>query len=712
LKIDRLSLGFGHFLALFSLAVSQPIFDLLGKNVEFFLFRESTMFEIMLYTIVIGLFVPLLLFIPTSLLSRVNARLSSLLFAVWTVAFFVLFSLVLAKTLGLENSIVTIFAALFSGLFAATIYYRRGLFHRLIGYMLIIAVVAPVFFLWNSYSSLSDSAASGSGEIKISRSDIPVFVLVFDELPLSVLLDSSHNIDATRYPNFARLAATATWYRNASTIADATALAIPAILTGNKPTPTQDGAEVASTAVNYPRTLFSMLHSTHNIEASETITKLCPARICAPEKSRNISRASQLLSAGADTAVVYLHLVSPEIFAQYLPPISSNWGGFVGGSQTFSWDGMFYSEEQVDEAVASISTATLNDFHYIHMNMPHHPWIHYASGKRYRSSYFANNLNPLGVDWYYANGHLWGVDEDALAVSRQRQSLQVAYSDKLLGRFLDAIEKSGHFEDALIFVLADHGSNIAKGELFRWATPDNVADLMSIPLIVKYPKQAQPEENDLNAESVDVLPTIADVLGVEHNWPITGHTLRQLEQKPAKSKTIMRTIPSTSTDENKAVTRLITVDNIDIFGRTWRNDFVAVPSQSESIYLYDRSYDPNWLGVSTTALKTRLSERVVRIQEPDRFKKVDLSKQFLFGYLRLEIVKAFESEEFMLAIALNGTIHVTRYVSATNTGEIEAILPEEAFVSGNNRLDIYLVDKPGTDAIFEKLTVQNQSNRK
>ncbi len=154
------------------------------------------------------------------------------------------------------------------------------------------------------------------------------------------------------------------------------------------------------------------------------------------------------------------------------------------------------------------------------------------------------------------------------------------------------------------------------------------------------------------------------------------------------------------------------MDDINIIDRIWRSDLIAVPGQSESIYLYDRSFDPGWLGVSTISLKTTMSERVVRIQEPDRFNKVDLSKQFLPGYLRLEIAKAFETEEFMLAIALNGTIQVTRYVSATNTGEIEAILPEAAFVSGKNRLDVYLVDKPGTDAIFEKLTLRNHSNRK
>ena len=94
-EFRSLSFGFGHFLTLFSLSVAQPIFDMLGKNVQFFLFRESTMLEITLYAILVGLLVPLGLFLVTNLLGRLNRRLGSLLFGTWTVVFFALFALLL-----------------------------------------------------------------------------------------------------------------------------------------------------------------------------------------------------------------------------------------------------------------------------------------------------------------------------------------------------------------------------------------------------------------------------------------------------------------------------------------------------------------------------------------------------------------------------------------------------------------------------------------
>jgi hypothetical protein len=59
-------------------------------------------------------------------------------------------------------------------------------------------------------------------------SDGPVVVAIFDELPTTSLLDERRRIDPNRYPNFAAFAEHATRYRNASTVAAATARARPA----------------------------------------------------------------------------------------------------------------------------------------------------------------------------------------------------------------------------------------------------------------------------------------------------------------------------------------------------------------------------------------------------------------------------------------------------------------------------------------------------
>ena len=63
----------------------------------------------------------------------------------------------------------------------------------------------------------------------------PVVMILFDEFPLSSLLDAKGRIDRRVYPNFAALADQSTWYRNATGVAGYTPWALPAMLTGNYP---------------------------------------------------------------------------------------------------------------------------------------------------------------------------------------------------------------------------------------------------------------------------------------------------------------------------------------------------------------------------------------------------------------------------------------------------------------------------------------------
>ena len=87
-------------------------------------------------------------------------------------------------------------------------------------------------------------------------------------------LGGNGSIDAVRYPNFARLAQKATWYPRATTVADYTTDAVPAILTGRNESRRAAGARRPSRQpVHPPRRAFR--HS-----RAEQVTRLCPARYC------------------------------------------------------------------------------------------------------------------------------------------------------------------------------------------------------------------------------------------------------------------------------------------------------------------------------------------------------------------------------------------------------------------------------------------------
>ena len=81
---------------------------------------------------------------------------------------------------------------------------------------------------------VASCASEGHGQGK-GRGKPPVVMLIMDEFPTESLRGPDGRIDAARYPNFARLAAMSTWFRNSTTIYDSTPKAVPAIMDARMP---------------------------------------------------------------------------------------------------------------------------------------------------------------------------------------------------------------------------------------------------------------------------------------------------------------------------------------------------------------------------------------------------------------------------------------------------------------------------------------------
>ena len=90
--------------------------------------------------------------------------------------------------------------------------------------------------------------------------DTPVVMILLDEFSGVALMDGRHRIDRARLPSFARLADDATWYRNATSVADFTDRAVPAILTGERPGARHrpDGVRPPGEPLHLPRALLRL----------------------------------------------------------------------------------------------------------------------------------------------------------------------------------------------------------------------------------------------------------------------------------------------------------------------------------------------------------------------------------------------------------------------------------------------------------------------
>ncbi|MCZ7536514.1 MAG: sulfatase-like hydrolase/transferase [Acidimicrobiia bacterium] len=179
-----------------------------------------------------------------------------------------------------------------------------------------------------------------------------------------------------------------------------------------------------------------------------------------------------------------------------------------------TWDERADDFEEFSASIAPGRDRPVLD--YMHSLLPHDPVEYLPNGVKYPAP-----EHPVGLFL------LTWTDEHGAAIGRQRHLLQAQLTDRLLGEALDRLEDAGRFDNTLIVVTADHGVGFTNLEPWRGTSAANYEQIMWTPLLIKEPHQEQGRIDDKNAWSVDVLPTVAEILGVEipADWEITGHSL-------------------------------------------------------------------------------------------------------------------------------------------------------------------------------------------
>ena len=97
--------------------------------------------------------------------------------------------------------------------------------------------------------------------------------------------------------------------------------------------------------------------------------------------------------------------------------------------------------------------------------------------------------------------------------------------DRELGLLLDRLERTRLLNRALIVVTADHGIGFDIGVPDRRAiTESNIAEVAPVPFFVKAPRQRQSRVQRAYIHTIDILPTVADVLGLKLAATVDGRS--------------------------------------------------------------------------------------------------------------------------------------------------------------------------------------------
>jgi hypothetical protein len=495
--------GGGHLVVLSAFALAQPLFDVLGRNAEFFAVRGSTTWDVVLFALGATLVPPLVLLAVELLAFLADRRLQQVLHLVFVAAAAsVFFIQLLQRQLGISSTSTLIAAAIVLGSLLALGYVRaRGV--RAVFTVLLPAPAAfLVLFLFASpVSDLLFAGDPGPRSVAV-HSRTPVVLVVFDELSTTSLLDENGEIDAARYPSFADLANEGTWFRNAASVDAWTTNAVPAILTGVLPE--HGRLPIVS---QHPDNLFTLLGGDYRLHVAESLTQLCPAALCPEARPSFLSRMDDLVS---DTSLVYLHLVLPRELRRRLPSVSDTWGAFLESSHERTRRRLTLHRD----FVASLTDGERPTLAFEHLMFPHLPWEFLPSGHRYE-----------GGDLPGFETNRWSGDSFLVEQAYQRYLLQLGYADRLLGDVLARLRSEGLYDRSLVIVVADHGVSFHPGGRRRAFTAANLDDVVFVPLLVKRPGQREGAIDDDPVQTIDILPTIAAALGIDIPWRVDGEPL-------------------------------------------------------------------------------------------------------------------------------------------------------------------------------------------
>lgn len=506
--------------------------------------------------------------------------------------------------------------------------------------LLVGAAVAAVVVAGHDGAGAGDRDAAAEG----GQRRPPVVLVVFDEFPADTLIGPDGQIDAARYPNFAALARTSTWFRNGQTVYDSSFKAVPAILDARMPR-----SGTAPDVRSHQPSIYHLLDRLgYDIIKAESATAVCPPRICPGARTRRPGVLKRLAGGGRPAR---LH----------------------------KW-------------IGAIRDRPRPTFYFQHTLLPHEPWIYLPSGRQSR---------PSGNDPIEGINRPIGFHDPLLTDHNQlRHLLQVGYMDRQLGLMMRRMRRTGVFDRSLFIVVADHGIAFEVGvDERRQVTETNFEQVAAVPFFVKAPGQTEGRVDDSVVRNIDIVPTVANLLGTRVWWKHDGNSVfsaaaRARDRVEMPRRDFSRVVSYGREEFERRRQEL----------RLWRARKFGTGAQSELMFgdpwasAYRIGPHPELLGRRVQPAAVAASSRVHGVvANAGLLRDVERSKQIqptrVTGRLRGSPPGAMRD----LAVAVNGRIQAVGrsfHLRGRRAEYFSLLVPETALLRGRNVVELLEV-RPG-----------------
>ena len=442
-------------------------------------------------------------------------------------------------------------------------------------------------------------------------------------------------------------------------------------MTGNNPS-----GSTLPIASDQPNSIFSLLGGAYRLHVKEVVTHVCPASLCGEvQRPRQLSRLKSLVE---DLKYVEGRIILPPSMANELPNVSTTFGNFGnnGGGAGDKGAGRFAQdlftppspgefEHFLNRIPAGNRTLSL-----IHMELPHEPWRYLPSGQNYQDT----SVSDLGT----ASAARWAVGNAGIASAEARHYIQTGYADRLVGLMIARLKKLGIWKRAMVIVTADHGISFQGGTVYRRiAEQANLGGVANPPLFIKYPGQTKGGTSPIHSRTIDIVPTIAQQLGIENLYKTQG---KPISEEGRGGEVAV-------TNGQGEVIRMPLSRMLRQRGAVVKQAFFRLGSGD----LFDLGPAPGLIGTTAPALSIGIRPGTsATVENGDALEHVDPRGQEVPAFIagELEGVKPGA----LIAVTVNGTVEATGRAFLFN-GELQygAVVPPSSFGAGRNQIGVYEV---------------------
>ncbi|HEY7700354.1 MAG TPA: sulfatase-like hydrolase/transferase, partial [Vicinamibacteria bacterium] len=160
-------------------------------------------------------------------------------------------------------------------------------------------------------------------------------------------------------------------------------------------------------------------------------------------------------------------------------------------------------------------------FLYLHATDPHDPYTFSPGGRE-----------SLGSTDFMEALEAGEIPRDASTREKllDLYDEKIRYLDRELGRFLDALRRTGLYESSLVVLVSDHGEEFEEHGWWRHGKT-LYQEQLHVPFLIKWPGKA-PAGKRIGAvvQHVDLVPTVLDFLGGRVEDDLPGRSLWRLPE--------------------------------------------------------------------------------------------------------------------------------------------------------------------------------------